>query len=129
MASGFPTMIAICQFRVMQTFARGCRPKALPKRPPGDHPQTQLEQAIVFTAIINMQAPKVECLPLEGVAKLVTSCKRKKWPTLIYLGAPLGLHNPNVKFTVNKCKKNDIVLDCLILDYLIPSAQIVHFLI
>ena len=129
MAHGFPTMIAICQCRVARKFTWGCRPKALPKRPPRVHPQTQLEQAIVFTTTVSIQELKVELLIFEGVAQLVASCKSKRCPAFMYLGAPLGLHNPNVKSTMNKCRKDDLNLDYLILDYLIPSAQIVHFFI
>ena len=124
MAHGFPTMIAIRRFRDAQRLKRGCRLKALPKRPPRFHPQTWFEQATIFTATIGIQGLKVKFLVLAGVALLVASCKSKKCPGLIYFGAPLGLHNPNVKFTVNKCRKDD-----LILDYLIPSTQIVHSLI
>ena len=106
MEHGFPTMIAIRRFRIAQKFARGCRPKALPKRSPRVHPRTQFEQATIFAAIVNIQGIKVGFLVLEGVAQLVATCQSQEWLALIYLGEPLGLHNPNVKYIVNKHRKD-----------------------
>ena len=88
-------MIAIRQFSVAQKFTRGCRPKALPKRPPWIHSQTQFEQATIFIVTVIIQGLKVELLVLEKVALLVASCKSKKLLIFIYLRALLGLHNPN----------------------------------
>ena len=43
---------------------------------------------------------------LEGVALLAVSCQSQEWLALIYFGALWGLYNPNVKFIVNKHRKD-----------------------
>ena len=63
--------------------------------------------------------PKVHSSPWGGLALLAASCKSQKWPALIYLGAPPGLHNPNVKFIVKKRRK----------DYLNPGLPNLGYLI
>ena len=116
MAHGFPTMIAICRFRVSRKFTWGCRPKALPKQTPRVHPQAQFEQAAILTGTVIIQGLKVEFLVLEGMALLVASCQSQEWPSLIYLSAPLGLCNPNVRFTGKKHRK----------DYQSPFSYLTH---
>ena len=62
--------------------------------------QTRLNQKNNFTCTVNVQAPKAKSLPL-GAG---TACCKLSKPEMARPsnGAPLGLHNPNVKFTVNK---------------------------
>ena len=99
-------MIAIHQFEVAQRFAMGCHPKALLRWPPRVHPQTQLEPTAILTATVNIQGFKDELLVLGGLALLAASYQSQEWLALIYLGAPLGLHNPNMKFTANQDRED-----------------------
>ena len=84
----------------------GMPPKGASKMTSTGPSSDTVEQATVFTATVNIQGLKGHLFALGGLALLVASCKSKKWPAFIYLGAPLGIHNPNVKFTVNK-QRND----------------------
>ena len=94
-AHGFPTMIAIRRFRVTKTFTRGCRPKALPKRPPRVHPQTrsnkwQLLQTTAFTCAVNIQSPKGHLFALVGTSIACYKLQKQEMARPYILGRPLG---------------------------------------
>ena len=64
-------MIAIRPFRDLQKLIWGCRSKALPKRSPRVHPQTQFGPTAIFTDTVNFQVSKAELFVLGGGGKLL----------------------------------------------------------
>ena len=85
---------------------KGMPPKGAPKTISTGQSSDTVEQATTCTATATIQGLKVEFLILEEMALLVASCEIQEWLAPMYLGAPLGLHNRNVKFIVNKHRED-----------------------